>query len=65
MATPAPDLERLRTQVQQLVRTGDTAQLKTVRDQVKSARDRKEVKQRTARYGLDPVRWVRERLRQV
>ena len=65
MATPAPDLARIRAQVQQLVKAGDTRQLKLVRDQLKSGVDRRALAERTVKYGQQPVRWVEERLGQT
>jgi hypothetical protein len=65
MTTPAPDLERIRAQVEQLVRAGDTRQLKQLRDTLKSQRDKQTLTARMRKYGADPVRWVRERLKQV
>jgi hypothetical protein len=63
--TTAPDLDQIRRQIAALVRAGDTRQLRTVRDQLKSAVDRQESAGRQARYQHDPVGWVRERLGQV
>ncbi|MFD9763194.1 hypothetical protein ACFWXI_06575 [[Kitasatospora] papulosa] len=65
MPAPAPDLERLRHQIDQLVRAGDTRQLKVVRDQLKTHIDRRALARRTREYGAAPVRWVQERLRQT
>lgn len=67
MATPTttPDLDRIRERIEQLIRAGDTRQLRIVRDQLKTQLDRRNLAQRTTRYQADPVRWVRERLRQT
>lgn len=65
MTTPAPDLQRIQAQVDQLVRAGDTRQLKKLRDVLKSQLDQRTLAVRTSKYGADPVRWVRERLRQT
>ncbi|MER6235945.1 hypothetical protein ABT185_07695 [Streptomyces clavifer] len=65
MTAPAPDLERLRHQIDQLVRAGDTRQLKVVRDQLKAHIDKRALARRTREYGTAPVRWVQERLRQT
>ena len=65
MATPTDDLARIRAQVAQLVKAGDTRQLKALRDSLKSGIDRRDLSTRTVKYGADPVRWVRERLGQT
>ncbi|MFG2269126.1 hypothetical protein ACGFNY_05050 [Streptomyces chartreusis] len=65
MTTPAPDLARIRAQVEQLVKAGDTRQLKSLRDTLKSGIDRRSLDERTAKYGRQPVRWVEERLGQT
>ncbi|GAA3718179.1 hypothetical protein [Streptomyces tremellae] len=65
MATRTADVERLRHQIDQLVRAGDTRQLRALRDRLKSGVDRRDLARRTTRYGAEPVRWVRERLRQT
>jgi hypothetical protein len=65
MTTTAPDLDRLRGQIDQLVRAGDTRALRRIRDQLKSTLDRKTVADRADRYAANPVRWVRERVRQT
>jgi len=62
---PSTDLTRVRAQVEQLVRAGDTRQLKALRDILKGQLDERTLAARTHRYGSDPVRWVRERLRQT
>lgn len=63
--TTAPEIDRIRHEIEQLVRAGDTARLREIRDQLKSAIDRRNLTERAARYADDPVRWVRERLRQT
>lgn len=63
--TPTADVAHLRAQIQQLVRAGDTRQLKVIRDQLKSGADRKALAVRTARYSNEPIRWVEERLKQT
>ncbi|MFJ4837166.1 hypothetical protein [Streptomyces sp. NPDC088746] len=65
MTAPAPDLEHLRHQIDQLVRAGDTRQLKVVRDQLKNHIDKRALAKRTREYGTAPVRWVQERLKQT
>lgn len=65
MTTPAPDLDRIRHQIGQLVRAGDTRQLKQLRDILKTQLDQRTLAARTSKYGADPVRWVKERLKQV
>ncbi|RKN61872.1 hypothetical protein D7231_31870 [Streptomyces klenkii] len=65
MTTTAPSVEQIRRQIDQLVRAGDTRQLRQIRDQLKNRLDRQQVAERTARYQRDPVGWVRGRLRQV
>lgn len=65
MATQTDDLARIRAQVAQLVKAGDTRQLKALRDSLKSGIDRRDLGTRTTRYGADPVRWVEERLGQT
>ncbi|HET6634956.1 MAG TPA: hypothetical protein VFH77_07990 [Streptomyces sp.] len=63
--TTAPDLDHVRRQVDQLVRAGDTKQLKALRDQVRAAVDRKQVGRRAAMYGQNPTNWVGGRLGQT
>jgi hypothetical protein len=63
--TTAPDVERIRAQIGQLVRAGDTRQLKILRDQIKTIVDHKALAGRTEKYGAHPVRWVEERLNQT
>lgn len=58
-------VEQLRERIEQLVRAGDTRRLKDLRDQLKSTVDRKQSGTRAAKYGADPVAWVRERLGQT
>jgi len=65
MTAPAADVARIRAQVDQLVRAGDTRQLKLLRDQLKTLVDRNALAGRTAKYGAHPVRWVEERLNQT
>lgn len=62
---PSTDLARVHAQVDALVRAGDTRQLKALRDILRAQLDERTLKARTARYGADAVRWVKERLRQV
>ncbi|QIP87626.1 hypothetical protein GLX30_30400 [Streptomyces sp. Tu 2975] len=64
MAT-APDIDRIRAQVNALVKAGDTKQLKALRDKLKAHTDRQQLAARTSMYGDQPVRWVEERLRQT
>lgn len=64
MTAPA-DLDHIRRQVDALVRAGDTKQLKTLRDKLKSHADQRQLATRTAMYAEHPVRWVQERLRQT
>jgi hypothetical protein len=65
MTSPAPDLDGVQQQIDQLVRAGDTRQLKLLRDDLKSQLDRRTLAARTSKYGADPVRWVTERLGQT
>lgn len=66
MTTPEQlDLEHLRGQVDQLVRTGDTKRLKLVYAQLKAAVDRKQAAERADRWAQDPSAWVRDRLGQT
>lgn len=65
MTSTTPDLGNALDQINQLVRAGDTRQLKLLRDTLKSQLDRRTLAARTAKYGTDPVRWVKERLRQT
>lgn len=65
MASPTPDLGNVREQINQLVRAGDTRQLKQLRDTLKSQLDRHTLAARTSKYGADPIRWVTERLGQT
>ncbi|MFD3917130.1 hypothetical protein [Streptomyces sp. NPDC058603] len=65
MTAPTADVERIRHQIDQLVRAGDTRQLKLLRDKLKSGVDRRNLAQRSAKYHDAPVRWVEERLRQT
>ncbi|GHI91734.1 hypothetical protein [Streptomyces olivaceus] len=58
-------VEGLRRQIDELVRAGDVQALRTVRDQLKTEAERRGLKRRIRLYGADPVRWVRERLRQA
>lgn len=62
---PTADVAQLRAQIQQLVRAGDTRQLKVIRDKLKSAADKRALAERTLKYGREPIRWVQERLRQT
>jgi hypothetical protein len=63
--TSPPSTDHARQQVGQLIRAGDTRQLRALLDQVRSGVDRRQVSERAARYGTDPVLWVRERLGQT
>lgn len=63
MTTPTRD--EIRAQVEALVRAGDTKTLKQVHAQIKSRRDRRQMKERGRLYRHNPVGWVTERLRQV
>lgn len=65
MTTPTADLEHVREQIARLVQAGDTRQLKVLRDSLKSGIDRRDLGDRTAKYGAHPVRWVEERLHQT
>lgn len=58
-------LEDVRGQIAELVRAGDTQQLKQVRDQLQRNLDRASLRERTRMYARNPVGWVRERLGQV
>lgn len=64
-APPAPDLTRVRAQVEQLVRAGDTRQLKQLRDTLRRQLDQHTLTARMRKYGRDPVRWIGGRLRQT
>lgn len=59
------DPAQLQALVEKLVRTGDTKRLKTVRDQIKAAVDRKQASERQNKYMTDPGLWVQERLGQM
>ncbi|MCT2591139.1 hypothetical protein LHJ74_14690 [Streptomyces sp. N2-109] len=63
--TTAPDLDHLRQQIGLLVSAGDTRQLKQVRDRLQSTVDKRNLATRAAKYGADPIGWVRERLGQT
>ncbi|HEY9472225.1 MAG TPA: hypothetical protein VIS06_00065, partial [Mycobacteriales bacterium] len=63
--TPPPSLELIRHQVDQLVRAGDTRQLRQLRDHLKTTAERHSLAARTARYAHDPVGWVHGRLHQT
>jgi hypothetical protein len=65
MATPAPDFTHVLAQAGQLVRAGDTRQLKQLRDSLRAQLDQRTLAVRTRKYGRDPVLWVRERLQQT
>lgn len=65
MTTPATSPDRVREQIAQLVRAGDTHQLKQIRDQLRRQLDRKDLRRRTRLYATNPVGWVVERLRQT
>jgi hypothetical protein len=68
MTTPTDlgglDVDALTALVEKLIRTGDTKRLKTVRDQLKAAADRKHAAERQSKYMSDPELWVAERLGQ-
>lgn len=57
--------EDVRARVGELVRAGDTRLLRQVRDQLKTAVDQKTAGDRAARWSVQPVRWVAERLGQT
>jgi hypothetical protein len=59
------DPQAMQELVEKLIRTGDTKRLKIVRDQLKSAVDRKQANQRQSKYMSDPALWVEERLGQA
>lgn len=59
------DPAQLQALVERLVRTGDTRRLKTVRDQIKAAVDRKLAAERQDKYMTDPGLWVQDRLGQM
>lgn len=61
MAT-GPDLDLIRADIDTLVRVGDTRALRTIRDRLRSAADRKGIAERAERYAGDPAGWVRDRL---
>lgn len=63
MTTPTRD--QVHEQINQLVRAGDTKALKQIRDQLRSKRDRRSMRERARLYSHNPVGWVTERLRQV
>ncbi|MFD3827704.1 hypothetical protein [Streptomyces sp. NPDC058621] len=63
--TAPPDLTRFRAQVEELVRAGDSKQLRVIRDRLKAGLEQRELAERAARYQGHPVTWVRERLRQT
>ena len=65
MTAPPADIARIRAQVDQLVRAGDTRQLKLLRNHLKATVDRRTLAGRTTKYGAHPVRWVQERLNQT
>lgn len=55
----------MRAQIEQLVRAGDTKALKEIKEQLRTRRDRRGMKERARLYAHNPVGWVQERLRQV
>jgi hypothetical protein len=59
------DVDALTALTEKLMRTGDTRRLKTVRDQLKAAVDRKNAVHRQSKYMADPELWVTERLGQT
>lgn len=59
------DVEAMQALVEKLIRTGDTRRLKTVRDQLKAAVDRRTALGRTERWSQDPAAWVSDRLGQI
>lgn len=63
--SPDYDVDAMQALVEKLVRTGDTKRLKTVRDQLKAAVDRKQAAGRQERWQNDPVSWVHDRLGQT
>lgn len=58
------DVATLTSQVERLIRTGDTRKLKEVRELLKAAVDHKQALGRKERWMNDPAAWVRERLGQ-
>lgn len=59
------DVEAMKALVEKLVLTGDTKRLKVVRDQLKTAVDRKQSMYRQGAYMSDPELWVEKRLKQA
>lgn len=45
-----------------LVRAGDVTRLREYRDQLQAVKERRAAEERIARYGADPVGWMRDRL---
>ena len=60
-----PTRDGVRQQIEQLVRAGDTKQLREIRDQLQRKIDRRNLKTRARLYAHNPVGWVTERLEQV
>jgi hypothetical protein len=60
-----PDIAAIQASIDELVRAGDTRRLRAAHKLLKSAVDRKRVAARTRKYALDPVAWVRRRLKQI
>jgi hypothetical protein len=58
-----PTIESIQAQVNALVRAGDTRALRAIRDQLRTAVEKKTAKEMAAKYQHNPVGWVRERLR--
>lgn len=59
----APSIESIQAKVNELVRAGDVRALRQIRDQLKTAADKKTAKVMSEKYGRNPVAWVQDRLR--
>lgn len=60
MTSPAPDLDRVRRQIDELVRAGDVRQLRILRDEIRSRVARARMGDRATRYLYDPAGWARD-----
>ncbi|MFI7467479.1 hypothetical protein [Nonomuraea sp. NPDC049646] len=60
MTTPEPDLDRIRGQLDELVRAGDVRRLRALRDQLTERLARRRVSDQAARYLYDPAGWARD-----
>lgn len=60
MTKTTADLERIRGQVEELVRAGDVRQLRALRDQLRTRLARGQKTQLAVRYLYDPVAWSRD-----